>query len=347
MKRLISIICCLSVYFVLCAQNTPIWLEENAREVHYPSETFYTGFVYNIIEQGKSLPDLIEKTKADAQADLVKKIRVKIETKAQSNIYSQSKNGNYIESEVFSNDAKTTANAEVVGIKTESYYDPKLKTVYAFATANRSELKAYYKNILSMTISQVEGLVQTATNLEVNAEKTKARQLCEEAKPLLEKVRHMQDMLTAIDSNIASEDLQQSKVEKFYDTLTQMLAKLAQATYVYVESKEDLFGTPVNVVANKLKAELSINGCSFTDNLGGADFQLKLKVTTRMSTGNSDFVFCYADASVELYDTHKQKVLYSDEIEQKGASNSQDKAGRKAMNDVVPRIADKLKIWIK
>jgi hypothetical protein len=58
-------------------------------------------------------------------------------------------------------------------------------------------------------------------------------------------------------------------------------------------------------------------------------------------------VFCYADVAVELYDTYKQKVIYKDQIEQKGGSNSLDKAGRKALGDVAQKIIEKLKDWIQ
>jgi hypothetical protein len=58
-------------------------------------------------------------------------------------------------------------------------------------------------------------------------------------------------------------------------------------------------------------------------------------------------VFCYADVAVELYDTHKQKSVYSNEVAQKGASSSQEKAGIKALSDVVPKIAEELKTWIE
>jgi len=116
---------------------------------------------------------------------------------------------------------------------------------------------------------------------------------------------------------------------------------------IYIESEESLFGTSVNVVANKVKADLAASGCSFTDLIGNADFVLKMKVTTRLSDTQEGLVFCYADAAVELFDNYKQKVIYSDEFAQKGGSNSQEKAGRKAMGDAAVKITEKLKKWIE
>ena len=55
--------------------------------------------------------------------------------------------------------------------------------------------------------------------------------------------------------------------EFFYNTLAQMHARLAQAVYVFVESRETNFSKPSTILANQLKAELAKKGCSFTDDL--------------------------------------------------------------------------------
>jgi len=51
-----------------------------------------------------------------------------------------------------------------------------------------------------MNLVQAEGLLQTAQNLEAAGEKSKARQQCDAAKPLLEKARSSQSLLAAIDN---------------------------------------------------------------------------------------------------------------------------------------------------
>ena len=232
---------------------------------------------------------------------------------------------------------------EITGIKIETYFDPKKNVVYAFSYVNKYELIGYYKSNLSLNINQIEGFLKTAKDLEAKHEKAKARQQCEAVKPLFNKIRDAQDMLTVHDGNLSADDLQQNKITELYNNVTQLLARLAQGVYVYVESHEDLFGVPVDITANKLKAELAVNGCSFTDNVNEADFCLKLRTSVRKSDSNNDFVFCYADTAVELYDNHKQKVVYGDNVSEKSGSNSQDKAARKAMEYVASKIAEKIR----
>ena len=332
--------------FTLFGQGTPpTWLDKDFRGMKYPADVYLTGFAERIVE--KNISEETQKAKTEAQADLVKQVRAVLQTKTQSGISVQSINGHYDEQESFNQQSISESNAEIVGMKTETYFDQKAKTIYAFAYTNKYELIGYYKSNLSVNLNQIESFVKTAQDLEANGEKAKARQQLELAKPIFSKLRYAQDLLTAIDVNATVEDLQQQKTETLYNSFTQMQAHLAQAVYVYVESKEDLFGQKVDIVANKLKAELATKGCSFVENPAQADFNLKLNVSTRYSSSEDNLVFCYADTQVELYDTRKQKVVYSDEIAQKGGSVSQDKAARKAMSDVAPQIIGKLKSWIE
>jgi hypothetical protein len=347
MKKIPITILFAMVSLALFGQEKPRWMDDNYKEQQYPSLTYFTGFAYGEIPRDKSLQDVTQQMKTEAQADLSKKIRLQISSQSQSSIEAVTTNGKYNENESFLNLASTTSNTEVVGMKTESYHDTKTNLVYAFAYVNKHELMTYFKSNLAMNIVQTESMLQTAQDLEAQKEKTKARQQCEEVKLLFSKLRYAQDMMTAIDAKVSPEDLQQIKIESLYNQLTQMQAQLAQNVYVYVESDEKLFEQNVDIISNKVKAELAVKGCSFVENIKQADFKLTITASTRYSSNDGETMFCYADVQVKLYDIHKQKMVYSDEITQKSGSSSQDKAGRKAMTDAVPQIAEKIKKWIE
>ncbi len=321
------------------AQVHPVWLEANIRTAQYPASVYLTGFA--------SGNESLEKIKTAAQTSLIENLRVVVTNTATATTQMISDNNRYDEQNVFNNLSEKVSDAEIAGMKVECYTEPKTKTNFAFAYVNKYELIGYYKSNLSVNLRQIESFVKTAQDLEENTEKAKARQQLEQAKPIFAKVRYAQDLLTAIDPNISVEDLQQAKTESMYNTFTQMQARLAQGVFVYIESKEDLFGTKVDIVANQLKAELAKNGCSFTEDAEKADFWIRINISTRVSSSQNNIVFCYADTSVELYDNYKQKIVYGDEIAQKGGSNSQEKAGRQAMSDVTEKIVEKLKPWIQ
>ena len=322
----------------LLGQEKPLWLDADARSAQFPNSVYLTGFA-----SGNDL----EKVKLSAQTDLLENLRVIIESKTTSEMTSIAENDNYDEISLFRSSAEKSTTAEIVGMNIENYIDKKTNNIFAFAYVNKYELIGYYKANLTLQIQQAASTLNTAEQLEKSGEKAKARQQCEQAMPLLAKIRSIQDLLTALDNTANTTALKVIETEQMRNTLTQMQARLAQGVYVYVESIEDLFGQKVDIVANKVKAELAKNGCSFTEDAEEADFKLKISVSTRHSSNDGGNVFCFADTMVELHDNHKQKVVYGDEFAQKGGSTTHDRAGRKAMDDVVPKIAEKLKSWIQ
>jgi hypothetical protein len=346
MRKIFIILAGITVSLALVAQEKPRWMDDSYRSSAFPAQSYFSGFAYGEIPDNKSLQDVTQQVKTEAQAELSKKIRLQISSQTQNKIAAVTTNGQYSENESFFTQSSVESHAEIAGVKIESHYDAKAKLVYAFAYVSKDELTGYYKANLLLQLQQGEGLLHTAEQLEQSGEKAKARKQCEDITPLLDKVRYAQDMLTAIDA-ASSEGLQQDRLEMLHSKAAQMRARLAQAVLVYVESSEDLFGTDVAIAAGKVKAELALKGCSFIEDEAQADFRLRLNISTRLLSSNDAIVFCYADAAIELYDIHKQKAVYTDNISQKGGSNTQDKAGRKALEDIAPRIAEKISPWIE
>ncbi|MDR0543672.1 MAG: DUF4136 domain-containing protein, partial [Dysgonamonadaceae bacterium] len=98
-----------------------------------------------------------------------------------------------------------------------------------------------------------------------------------------------------------------------------------------------------NIIANKVKADLANKGCSFVENAEEADFVLKIEASTREFDGAAgNFVYAYADVTVDLYDNHRQKSIYQDKISQKSGSKTLEKAARQAMETVPKTIIEKI-----
>jgi len=342
-----SVILLVTVSLLLAGQGKPDWLDENLRRMNYPENVFITGFAWNELTGGKTLQDATQQVKTEAQANLTRKILVQITSRATTEITAVSVSGQYRETESFSGSTTAESDVELAGLNTVSYYDPATGIVYAFAAVRRDDLASYYSSNIAMILAQTEGLLQTAQNLEAAGEKVKARQQCERADSLLAKVRSAQHLLTAIASNIASDKMQQAKTETLRDRIAQMQARLAQAVLVYIKSEEKNFSAPTTVVANQLKSSLSAKGCSYTDDPAQADFRIFIEATTRRHSNEFGFTVCFADVAFRLFDVRKDKTVFQDEFSQKGISTSLETAGRKALEDAVPAIADKIKEWIQ
>ncbi|MDR0605796.1 MAG: DUF4136 domain-containing protein [Bacteroidales bacterium] len=335
------------VCLALCGQDKPLWLESDFRSAKFPNAAFLTGYAEGNINTNENTEKAVERIKTIAQSNLIENLRVTMKSNTQSSINAVSSGNNYYETEMFGNQTSKEAHAEITGMKVESYIDKKTNYVYAFAYANRYEIIGFHKSNLSVKILQIESSFKTADDLIESGEKAKARKQIESVKPLLESVRYSQYMLIALDPNLTIEDLQQRKTEQLQDEFTLTLASLAQGIYIFMENDENMFGQEVDIVSNKLKSELAVKGCAFVDNSEKADFLLRIKASTRESSASETIVFCYADVVIELFDTHKQKTVYSDELSEKGGSSSREKAARKAMENAVVKISDKISSWIK
>ena len=347
MKKISLTIIFTMVCLVLFGQDKPLWLDADFRDLQYPKSTFLTGYAEGNINAGENYENAVSRIKTAAQTALLENIRVTMKSNTRSEMGSVSSSAGYDEYETLISKSEKSAAAEITGMKTESYFDKATKYIYAFAYANRYELIGYYKANLSLQIQQAENALKTVESLVANGEKSRARKECDAAMPLFGKIRFAQDLLTVLENSANIETLKVNEAEELYNRLIQWHAQLEQGTYIYVESAEDLFGESVDILANKLKAELAVNGCSFVDDVAKADFKLVINAKTRESSTVNNMVFCYADIAVALYDNHKQKTVFADELSEKGGSSSLNKAARKAMENAVSKIAEKLKSLIK
>jgi len=349
MKRVSFLLPALFFASTIFGQTPPEWMDVATRERNFPNSAFITGLSTGSMRAGETKTDAAARLRKEAQAYVAEAIRVQVSSETQSRdtrtkTQTTGKEASEHINSIFEAAVKTSATIELTGVKTDSYNDDSEGLIYGFAYVNKYELMGYYNASMTMTMQQLESTLNTAKQLETGGEKAKARSQYEEAVPLLVKIEQAQDVLVALDPNASP---QRDKTANYRSDIIQALARLAQGVYVYVESTEDMFGQKVDIVANKVKAELAVNGCSFVEKAEKADFQLRIRVTTRTSDKTDNMIFCYADVAFELFDNHKQKEVYKDEISLKGGSNSLDKAGRNAMSDVAVKISEKLDQWIK
>lgn len=339
-------ICFLLVTVNAFAQKPPRWYSASSREFDYPKDEYYVGFAEGNIRKNETEIDATARIKKEASGLLVESIRLKVQSVAESYSKSEAVGDKEQISSKTQQTVKTTSEADIVGIKIESYIDKATGVVAALAYVKRDELVKYYQNSITLSVQKVEGYIKTSLELEKTGSKAKARKQLEDAKPLLSKIAYEQDLLIAMDSDTDSQH--QDLTANLRSELEKSLTRLEQSTFVYIKSTEDLFGKNSNVIANKLKAKLAADGCSFIEDPTQADFYITLKASARKH-GNetADIKFCYVDLVIDMVNTHMQKSVYNDEISQKGSAMTFDAAARKASEDIVPKVAEKILPWIK
>ena len=352
MKRLInslliSIIMLLPC-IVLAQGSPPLWLDSDIRNIQYSRDAYYTGFSEVPASQNQEQEQAQERAKQIAIGELSERVRVMVVSNKTSVDVSIS--GSDIEEQIysqFSSMVKVSSQIEVTGSKVETYYDGKTQTAYAFAYVGKTELQNYYQNQISFLLNKVEGALQTASELIKKGYKMRAYKQCESMIDVFASVFYAQDLLIAINEGVSDNMLQQSRSEHLRNALIQTITGLENSTYIYVECTETVNGQPIAYIADRLPGMITEKGlgCSFTDLKEEADYIIKVNARlVRCSDAPGNMEFCYAAATVSIYNIHTHKNLTPKIEEAKGGwrNKDKDKAIEEAFNELANRIIEKI-----
>lgn len=335
----------ISASFFAKSQNDPAWLNDSWRTEQYPSNVYITGFVQDGINKNETIAEATERVKNMARGNLSKSILASVQSVtdsySKSTIEKNAKSFNETVSETLQSQVKVSSKLDINGIRIESYV--KNNMVYGFAFANKYEVIGYYKANLNLKVQQIEGLINTATELENNREKKKAKDEYNKTLPIFNEIAEAQGILSALDKNISEDDLKMQNTMSLYNEVAQAIARLAQGINIYITTSEDLFGESTASIENNLKAILSKNGCNFVIDPEAADWKIDISATSRQYNRADGIYYSYVDAAVKLYKAPSQKHVYQNEISEKGGHNKSYKdAARKAYDEISKQISNEL-----
>lgn len=348
MKRiLLSILLLLSISLSY-AQMSPTWMNPKMREMYYSSDDYFTGFMPGSIRAGESSADAMIRVKDDAQSELIRSIRVIVETKTNKTDQQLQSGDSFIFTSLYKNAVQTTAGAKIIGVKTDSYYDEKDNLVYGFAYLEREAMIKYYHNQIELNMQKIADAIKNAEQLNAEGLKVKARQICKEGVDFIANIEYAQDILSAVDKGATPASLFITKASELRNELIKLMAMMSQNFVIYIQSSEDNFRVPSTVLSNKLKAILSKNDCSTTAKKEDADIVIIVEAVTRKhDADNPDIKFAYADVIVKVLDPIKEKELYTDEFSVKGGALSYDSAGKKALDEASQSVWKIISNWIE
>ena len=320
MTRYFILLSLISINFCLLAQKEPNWINSTWRETQYPNHTFLSGFAQDVKDKGESLSESLQRIKNMAVGDLARSVVSSVKTVSQNYAQSTSFGDNEEIKNTFETHTQSETDAEINNIKVETYHNTQNDFIYAFAYVNRYEVIGYYKANININIQQIEGIIKTANELISTAEKSKAQDELQKTIALFAKNEYAQGLLTAVDKNIDDSGLQMNKSIELRNTVIQTLSELEQGIYIYFDCNALLFGNKDNTLENKTKAELSDNGCSFTNDKTLADWIVAIKASARKNKLYLDVYSSYVDAEIKLTKVYNQKTEYENKISKKGNS---------------------------
>ncbi|MCL2597044.1 MAG: hypothetical protein FWD66_05175 [Paludibacter sp.] len=317
MKKLAGLILLTTFSLITFAQGQPNWMDENFRSTNFPKTEYFTGFAKNSVENAQTAQKVTDATKLQAQENLTQEIRLEISSTTQSSLSSQTVNDKYDEQESFENKAFTQTNAEITGLKSQTWYDSTTKMVYAFVYASKSDLTAYYQKQIDNSLSSVEVDLKNIEQMIAAGKKMSARRQCETAKMTLGGISYYMDLLSAIDAKNAN--FQTKNYSDLQQTVNQMLIDLEQSTFVFVDCKyefkgneNDAFDQDPAILCDIVKQALSENECSMVQTPDEADYELMLIASTTQRSDGA-IISYYANVKGTLFNrlTKKKTVDFS------------------------------------
>ena len=211
MKRFLFILILLSNAILATAQQ-PGWTDYYQRESQYPESTFLTGFASqaNVQQDSKELFDILTEV---ARKQLIESIQVKIKSVAEINIQNINSNTH----EEFKQTSVSLAEANIVGLKFETYYDKRNKEAYAFAYTRKNEVIVYYENLIKSNLSKIQQFqeeAKQAASANNNKEALKALFSCNS---LFQELEESRLILTALgiseENSLKTNEANQKKLE--------------------------------------------------------------------------------------------------------------------------------------
>jgi hypothetical protein len=318
----------------IALSQKPAWVAGMGSDDDFPGTHYLTGFAVN---EGKETPLFIKTLKASAKSELIEGIIVSVQSVKQHHTSEQ----HGAVSEDYTATTSSFADADINGLKIEYYYDNKTQTGYAFAYANKSEVKGYYRANISFLVQKVEAAMGNAAQAE-QENKGKARKMYEEVNPFFKDLDFAQSLLIAIEGK--EDDTQQiAKSLALKAEMTNAIARLQGAVVVYIQSQEKNFDKTVRLLEPKLKAELSKQGCSFTATRENADWLLTIDASTREGSEVDGIYIAFLDATITLVERRTNKEIYANNFtDLKGGSIDYEKAGRKAYDSGLQQITKEI-----
>ena len=140
MKRILFCLCLTLVTIVAQAQE-PAWLDPVNRAKTWPTEDFLTAFATEVMNKNQSEAEAQERLNQIVKGQLSDAIMVSINAQTELNITIE----NTATDQKLERRSASASDVDLVGLKLDSYFDKKKKSLYTFGYVSIDELSKFYR----------------------------------------------------------------------------------------------------------------------------------------------------------------------------------------------------------
>jgi len=178
----------------LTTAQTPSWASEAGRKVQFNDRDYLVGFASEVNTNRENPSDVEKRVASYARAQLIEYVQVTVRSEMEHQTLESGRNF----TDLFRSTVSSESGLELVGLKTETAYDSRSRTAYALAYANKSDLIAYYHNLLHTQVTDTENQVQRARQSLQSNDVKSALALIAQASSGMNTISQSQEILMAL-----------------------------------------------------------------------------------------------------------------------------------------------------
>jgi hypothetical protein len=338
-------------------ETSPCWRNESCRLSSYPENKWYLGFAEDTLGYKTNITESRNLLEQQARSKMAESIKIDVSSRTETETKSELRFGNGFSSEtisrIFAGTIKITAEVELVNVFTDSYHDSDVEKIYAFAAVKKSDLVAYYAQIIELNLSEAMHGIALSKQLIELGKINEALIKLSQAKKATEATTQHRVLLLAVDAQTGLERSQGERTNELLKEIAIVQADVAarvakDAMVVFVAGTESILHKKADIIAPGLQATLYNNDVKTTENQEEADYILK--IDANVCNLRADNNFHYANACVKVILTNTKtniNEVATSIMGPKEGGLSAENAGEKAFRSAVLDVWAKVKAQIK
>lgn len=324
-------------YFYASAQSP--WLDENYRSSNFPSDTYYSSYFYKYDDYNDK-NKTIESALKEVQGLLANSISSKVTSNSRSSVNSINNNNGYYESEEFYNDVIIAAQANLINIHLDYYYDETSKIVHTFAYMKKSDLSSYLHGQISSNLTLLGEKIKGINELISQGYKIEAKNRFEELPPVLNSLVYTLENLITVEPSSAQIGNFSKQIEEYSNLIKKYETDLSHNISIFIKSDLNTPFKIQNFIPDKCMGQLSAHGYNFVSGPDNADYIVYINCETRSSSISESTCYAFADVDISITRCRDNNTLYQDSFSVKGGALSEEKAHRRALQDAPETISN-------
>lgn len=255
--------------------QTPKWAVDSLRIKQYPEIEFIVAFVSEQNRNKEELPKLQAKLIDLATTNLVQSIQTTITAISTINTIEMDNKLH----QTFQQSSTSASNLKVTGLKSESTYDKKSKTVYAIVYAKRSDLSKHYNEVVKRNLTLINEKITAIIKLNDSNSRDEALKLITECQTLFREAEEAQTLLVAINKTASDDLIKYNDYSKLRGELDKQSGKIRKAENLTLDEAASIIATELTLQKAILVAPIKLSYFTFQETGMNSSFSRRLQIS--------------------------------------------------------------------